>query len=46
MGKILVLFDSTTGNTKKMARYVAQGAEENLHHTVRLKAVEEAKAED
>ena len=28
MGKVLVLYDSKTGNTAKMAEYVAQGAQE------------------
>ncbi len=28
MGKVLVLYDSETGHTKKMAEYVAQGAKE------------------
>lgn len=46
MGKLLVLYDSATGNTKKMAEYVAEGARQNQHHEVRLKSVDEAKAED
>ncbi|HEX2866942.1 MAG TPA: flavodoxin domain-containing protein [Ignavibacteriales bacterium] len=46
MGKILVLYDSQTGNTKKMAEFVAEGARENPHHEVRLRSVDDAKMED
>jgi NAD(P)H dehydrogenase (quinone) len=46
MGKVLVLYDSKTGNTAKMADYVAQGAEEVEGTEVRLLAVEEASGDD
>jgi NAD(P)H dehydrogenase (quinone) len=46
MNQILVLFDSNTGNTARMAELVAQGAETIPDTEVRLRALEEAKAED
>jgi NAD(P)H dehydrogenase (quinone) len=46
VGKVLVLYDTKSGNTEKMARYVAQGAEEIPHIEVRLRSVEEATADD
>jgi NAD(P)H dehydrogenase (quinone) len=46
MGKILVLYDSKTGNTAKMAEYVAQGAEEVEGMDVRVRSVSEASADD
>jgi NAD(P)H dehydrogenase (quinone) len=46
MGKILVLYDSKTGNTAKMAEYVAQGAQEIPETEVRLLSVDEASADD
>lgn len=45
MGKILVLYDSGTGHTKKMAEYVAKGAKK-FPVEVRLKSVDEATKED
>jgi NAD(P)H dehydrogenase (quinone) len=42
MGKILVLYDSTTGNTRRMAELVAEGAGGVDATEVRLRAVEEA----
>jgi NAD(P)H dehydrogenase (quinone) len=45
MGKILVLYDSETGHTKKMAEFVAQGAK-NFPVEVRLKSVDEATKDD
>lgn len=44
--KILVLFDSASGNTRRMAELVAAGAEAVPDTTVRLRSVEEATAED
>jgi NAD(P)H dehydrogenase (quinone) len=44
--KILVLFDSKTGNVGEMARLVAEGAASLEGAEVRLKSVEEATAED
>jgi NAD(P)H dehydrogenase (quinone) len=46
MGKILVLYDSKTGHTAKMAEYVAQGAGEIESTEVRLLSVGEASADD
>lgn len=46
MGKVLVLFDSETGNTKKMAQYVAEGATTISGIEVRLLSVETARKED
>lgn len=42
MGKILVLYDSDTGHTQKMAEYVAQGAAVVPGSEVRLRSVHEA----
>jgi len=46
MNRILVLYDSATGNTAKMARHVAEGARSVPRTEVRLKSVEEAGVED
>jgi NAD(P)H dehydrogenase (quinone) len=46
MKAILVLFDSTTGNTKKMAELVAEGSRRNPDVEVRLKSVDEATCDD
>ncbi len=46
MGKVLVLFDSASGNTAKMADFVAQGAEQIPGIEVRLRSVEQATADD
>ena len=46
MGKILVLYDSKTGNTKRMAELVAQGACEVEGMEVRVKHVDDASAFD
>ena len=46
MGKILVLYDSHGGNTLKMAELVAQGAGEIPGSDVRMRAVEDASAQD
>jgi NAD(P)H dehydrogenase (quinone) len=43
---ILVLYDSTTGHTKTMAEVVARGAAQRGTAEVRLKAVDDAGAED
>ena len=44
--RILVLFDSATGNTAKMAALVAEGAQSLEGTEVRLRSVDEATAED
>ncbi|HWB09159.1 MAG TPA: flavodoxin family protein [Pirellulales bacterium] len=44
--KILVLYDSASGNTAKMAKLVAEGASEVPDVEVRLRHVDEAAAED
>ena len=46
MNKILVLFDSASGNTKRMAEFVAEGARSIADTEVRLLSADEAKAED
>jgi NAD(P)H dehydrogenase (quinone) len=46
MGNVLVLYDSKTGNTAKMAEYVAQGAKEIPDMEVRLLSIDEASAKD
>jgi len=46
MGKVLVLYDSASGNTKKMAELVAKGAAKVPGTEVRLKSVDEATPED
>lgn len=46
MSKVLVLFDSASGNTAKMAALVADGAREVPEIEVRLKNLEEASADD
>jgi NAD(P)H dehydrogenase (quinone) len=45
-GRILVLYDSTTGNTRAMAELVAEGAAKDGHMNVRLKSVDQASKED
>jgi NAD(P)H dehydrogenase (quinone) len=46
MGKVLVIYDSVSGNTKQMATYVAEGAEAVPGIEVRLVPVEAATKED
>ena len=46
MNKILVLFDSASGNTAAMARMVAEGAQKIPQTEVRLRGVDEAAAAD
>jgi len=46
MGKVLVLYDSETGNTRKMAEFVAEGARAAHGIEVRLLSLDEAKKED
>lgn len=46
MNRILVLYDSHTGNTAQMARLVAEGATAIPDTEVRLRSVDEATAED
>jgi NAD(P)H dehydrogenase (quinone) len=46
MGKVLVLFDSASGNTAKMATLVGKGAETITGTEVRLRKIDEAMAED
>jgi NAD(P)H dehydrogenase (quinone) len=46
MNRILVLFDSKTGNVRQMAEFVAEGARRISDTEVRLKSIEEAVAED
>ena len=46
MGNILVLYDTTTGNAKKMAAIVTDGAERVPGCVVRMKSVDEATKDD
>jgi len=46
MGNVLVIYDSRTGNTKKMAELVAEGARRVDGTEVRLRFVEDATKED
>jgi NAD(P)H dehydrogenase (quinone) len=46
MGKVLVLYDSASGNTAQMAALVAEGAGSITGTEVRLRKVEEAVADD
>lgn len=46
MNKVLVLYDSKTGNVAKMAEFVAEGAKKIDETTVRLRSVDTATAED
>lgn len=46
MNKVLVLYDSASGNTAKMAALVAEGAREIPEIEVRVRSLEEASAED
>lgn len=46
MGKILILYYSNDGNTRKMAEYVMEGAKKVPGHEVRLLSVSEARMED
>ena len=46
MGKIVIVYDSETGNTEKMARAVAEGASQSGIHDVVVKRVDDASLED
>ena len=46
MNRILVLYDSRSGNVAKMAQLVAEGAQSLAKTEVRLKSVDEAAADD
>ncbi len=46
MNKILVLYDSQSGNVAKMAALVAEGAQQITDTEVRILTVDEAKADD
>jgi NAD(P)H dehydrogenase (quinone) len=46
MNRILVLYDSKTGNVAAMAKLVAEGAAQVPETEVRIRSVDEAKAED
>jgi NAD(P)H dehydrogenase (quinone) len=46
MGKVLVLYDSASGNTAKMAELVATGASGIPGTEVRMRRIEEADADD
>jgi NAD(P)H dehydrogenase (quinone) len=46
MGKILIVYYSKGGNTRKMAGYVLEGVRQISGHETRMKPVEEATMED
>jgi NAD(P)H dehydrogenase (quinone) len=46
MNKILVLYDSSSGNTARMAQFVAEGARRIPDTEARVRSIEEATAED
>jgi NAD(P)H dehydrogenase (quinone) len=46
MAKILIVYDSRSGNTEKMAYAVAEGAKEAKNVTVEVKKVDQTKLED
>ena len=46
MNKILVLFDSASGNTRSMAALIAEGAQTIGDTEVRLRHIDEASAKD
>lgn len=46
MGKVLILYYSNEGHTKKMAEYVYEGAKEVPDTEVRIKSVNEANRDD
>lgn len=46
MNKILVFYDSATGNTEKMAQLVAEGAQSIPETEVRVRSVDEAEPAD
>ena len=46
MGKILVLFDSASGNTAEMARYVGEGVKKVAGSDLRVLSVDEASKDD
>ncbi len=46
MGRVLIIYDSQTGNTEKMAKLVAEGASSVEGTEVRLKRIEQATKED
>ena len=46
MGKILILYDSKSGNTEKMAQFVKEGAESFGENEVRLLKVDNATHKD
>ena len=46
MNRILVLYDSKSGNVAKMAALVAEGAQRIAETEVRVRSVDEAQADD
>lgn len=46
MGNVLILYDSKSGNTRKMAEYVKEGAVKNSMMDVRFKSIDEAAKDD
>jgi NAD(P)H dehydrogenase (quinone) len=46
MGKILILYDSATNNTAKMAKFVAEGVDSTPKMQIRVRHIDQAKASD
>jgi NAD(P)H dehydrogenase (quinone) len=46
MGKILILFDSATGHTEKMAHYIEEGVQTINNHEVKVVKVDQATHKD
>jgi len=46
MGKILVLYDSMSGNTAKMAELIAEGVRSIPNMEIRVIKIDDAKADD
>ncbi len=46
MNRVLVLYHSNSGNTKHMAEFVAEGAQQISETEVRLRSIDEATADD
>lgn len=46
MAKILILYDSATGRTQKMAQFVAEGVAKIPEHIILLKSIYEANEEN
>jgi len=46
MGNVLILYDSKSGNTRKMAEYIKKGSMKNSKINVRIRSIDEASKND